>query len=72
MCNCNNVEGDPFLTTSQAAAYTAMSPVTWYTKRSREPWALPPASKLGRCVRYRFSAVVRWAGGHRETEPPED
>ncbi|MCB0909563.1 MAG: helix-turn-helix domain-containing protein [Nocardioidaceae bacterium] len=64
--------GDRLLTTAQAAEYVAMSASTFTTKRSRAPWTMPPPIKIGRCVRYRLSALDRWIDAHREGEPPED
>lgn len=62
--------GDRLLTTAQAAEYVAMSPATFATKRSRAPRTMPPAIKIGRCVRYRLSALDRWVDAH--AEPTED
>lgn len=69
MCNGTKFGENRLLTTDEAAAFAGMSPATWRTKRSREPWNLPPATTIGRCVRYLFSDVIPWVEAHREPRP---
>jgi predicted DNA-binding transcriptional regulator AlpA len=49
-----------FLSTSELAQRTGISPVTWARRRMQGGDSTPPFLKVGRSVRYKWSEVEAW------------